>query len=317
MLGTRLATATQSGQVPAAMHWQQRVMLGFGTKLWLRAGHQDKRRLQTGLDAAVKAVRQVERQMSLFDANSAVSQLNRRGDLQSPHPCLVAALKLSAEVSARSDGAFDVTVQPLWRAWADAQAEGGFASAQALRNACSLVDWQALEVSTSKIAFRRANMGVTLNGIAQGYAADQARHALLDHGIEHALLDTGEWTPIGSGQDDAPWTLGVEDPTNQGKVIATVHSDGRSLATSSDAHYTFSSDRKHHHILDPKTGFSPAEIASVTVAADSCALADALTKVMFMGTVQQALDVAHQWQVDVLAVDKAGRWLASPGMPVV
>lgn len=292
-------------------------MLGFGTKLWLRAGHRDKARLQGGLDAAVKAIRQVERQMSLFDANSAVSQLNRTGVLQSPHPDLVAALTLSGDVSARSNGAFDVTVQPLWRAWANAQTKGRAASAQALHDARRRVDWQALEVSATQIAFRREGMGVTLNGIAQGYAADQARRVLIAHGVEHALLDTGEWTPIGSSRAGSPWMLGIEDPNNEGQTVATIRSDGRSLATSSDAHYTFSADRKHHHILNPKTGWSPTEIASITVAADSCALADALTKVMFMGNVEQALDVASRWQVDVLAVDKVGRWLASPGMPVV
>lgn len=317
MLGTGLANAAQSEQVLSAMHWQQRVLLGFGTTLWLRAGHRDKARLQGGLDAAVKAIRQVERQMSLFDSNSAVSQLNQTGVLQSPHPDLVSVLMLSGEVSARSDGAFDVTVQPLWRAWANAQAVGRTASAQAVRDARSRVDWQALKVSATKIAFRRDGMGVTLNGIAQGYAADQARRVLIAHGIEHALLDTGEWTPIGSSRAGSPWMLGIEDPGNDGQTIAAIRSDGRSLATSSDAHYTFSADRKHHHILNPKTGCSPTKIASVTVAADSCALADALTKVMFMGSVEQALDVARQWQVDVLAIDKAGHWLASPGMPVV
>lgn len=317
MLGTRLAIAAQPDQGPQAMSWQQRVMLAFGTTLWLRAGHRDKARLQAGLDAVVKAIRRVERQMSLFDPDSAVSLLNRTGAIQSPHPDLVAALKLSGEVSARSNGAFDVTVQPLWRAWADAQVKGRSASPQALHDARLLVDWQALEISATQIAVRRAGMGVTLNGIAQGYAADQAKRALLAHGIEHALLDTGEWTPIGTSPEGSPWTLGIESPANDGQTVAAIRSDGRSLASSSDAHYTFTADRKNHHILNPQTGHSPTDIASVTVAAQSCALADALTKVMFMGTVEDALVMARHWQVDVLAVDKSGRWLASPGMPVV
>jgi FAD:protein FMN transferase len=52
----------------------------------------------------------------------------------------------------------------------------------------------------------------------------------------------------------------------------------------------------------------------VTVLAPSCALADALTKVMFMGNTADALALAAHWGVDVLAVDKAGRWQASPGL---
>ena len=52
----------------------------------------------------------------------------------------------------------------------------------------------------------------------------------------------------------------------------------------------------------------------MTVLAASCALADALTKVMFMDSIADALALAHRWRVDVLAVDKAGRWQASPGL---
>ncbi len=46
-------------------------------------------------------------------------------------------------------------------------------------------------------------------------------------------------------------------------------------------------------------------------------MADALTKVMFMAGPVRAFDVARQWQVDVLVVDKAGRWRASPGLNAV
>jgi thiamine biosynthesis lipoprotein len=52
----------------------------------------------------------------------------------------------------------------------------------------------------------------------------------------------------------------------------------------------------------------------VTVVAPSCALADALTKVMFMGDIENAVALARRWAVDVLAVDKSGRWEASPGL---
>ena len=47
--------------------------------------------------------------------------------------------------------------------------------------------------------------------------------------------------------------------------------------------------------------------------APSTALADALTKVMFMGTAAQALQQAKVWSVDVVVVDKAGRLQASRG----
>ena len=97
-------------------------------------------------------------------------------------------------------------------------------------------------------------------------------------------------------------------------AVAALQAQGRSVATSSDAHSSFTADLRHHHIFDPRSGESPTGLASVTVVAPSCALADALTKVMFMGDIAQALALARHWGVDVLAIDKAGHWQASPGL---
>jgi thiamine biosynthesis lipoprotein len=85
------------------------------------------------------------------------------------------------------------------------------------------------------------------------------------------------------------------------------------MATSSDAHTVFSADRRNHHILDPRTGYSPQHWSSVTVLAPSCAMADALTKVFFMLPPSRIDAECRRWGVDVVLQDKAGKWTTSPG----
>ncbi len=320
-LGVALAGVGASSLAPAAtssLVWGERALLGFGTTLWLRAAHPEADTVQRGLDAAVQAIRHVEAQMSLFDPDSAVSRLNRDGELRGADADLLRVLRLAQQVAERSDGAFDVTVQPLWQAWDAARRAGRVPTAQALAQARARVGWRDLEVGVDRVRLRRAGMALTLNGIAQGYAADLARERLRALGIQHALLDTGEWAPLGRGPDDRPWTLAVANPRGVAadavRAVAAMQVDGRSVATSSDAHTTFTADRRHHHIFDPRSGQSPTRLASVTVVAASCALADALTKVMFMGGIDDALVRARHWGVDVLAIDKSGRWRASPGL---
>ncbi len=314
------ASATLAGSAATPLVWRERALLGLGTTLWLRAAHVDAATVEQALDSAVQAIRHVEAQMSLFDANSALSRLNRDGELRAPDADLLRVLRLAQQVAERSDGAFDITVQPLWLAWSGARSAGRTPTAQAITEAHAKVGWRGLDVSMERVRFLRPSMALTLNGIAQGYAADLARERLRAHGVEHALLDTGEWAPLGRGPADRPWTLAVADPRAQANnphnphALAALHADGRSVATSSDAQTTFTADRRHHHVFDPRSGQSPAQLASVTVLAASCALADALTKVMFMGSIADALALAQQWHVDVLAVDKAGRWQASPGL---
>ena len=311
--GAAAGAASPAGRAGPA-HWRERMLLGFGTTLRLRAAHEDVATVEAGLDAAVAAVRHVERQMSLFDPDSALCRLNRDGVLHRPHPDLVAVLTLAQRISAASAGAFDVTVQPLWRAWADAQQAGRLPTAQALQQARRLVGWRGLQIQPDRLQLARPGMALTLNGIAQGFAADLASARLQSHGIRDALLNTGEWVALGQAPQGQPWRLGVANPRAADRVLATLAADGRAIACSSDDKLAFSTDLRHHHILDPRTGDSPPALSSVVVAAPSCALADALTKVMFMGTVDDALRLAQRWRVDVLAVEKGGRWLASPGL---
>ncbi len=316
-LGTGLL-GTAPTQAANRLQWAERSLIGFGTSLWLRAAHANPLQLDAALDAAVRAIRHVEQQMSLFDANSAVSQLNRQCVLENPDADLLRAVQLSQTISQRSAGAFDITMQPLWNTWATAQAQGLLPSSAQLREACALVGWRGLAVLPQRMQLMRAGMGLSLNGIAQGYAADKAKAQLQAHGIEHALIDTGEWSPMGVSPSGQTWTLALERPSKPlaPSTLPLLVSDGRALATSSDAHTVFSTDHRHHHIIDPRSGYSPLHWASITLAAPSCALADALTKVMFMASPQNILQLARAWQVDVLAVDKKGRWLASPGMPI-
>jgi thiamine biosynthesis lipoprotein len=301
----------------AALQWRERSLVGFGTALSLKVGHADADHAGEALEAAVRLIRHVEAQMSLFDADSAVCRLNRDGVLRDPHPDLVQVFRLAQGVSKRSGGAFDVTVQPLWDAFAAAQRQGTLPAAEAVAQARAVVGWQGLRVSPREIRLARPGMAVTLNGIAQGFAADLVRSGLEARGIRHALINTGEWTALGRPEAQRDWQLGIADPREAQALVARLAMDGRSVATSADSETFFSADHRHHHVFDPRTGYSPTELASVTVVAPSCAVADALTKVMFVAGRQDALRLARQWQVDVLVVDKSGRWEATEGLKLL
>jgi thiamine biosynthesis lipoprotein len=313
-LGLAALAACGTGHGAAALHWQRRTWLGFGTTLSLQAAHHDEAVLERALDAAVALLRRIEAQMSLFDPASALSQLNRERVLRAPPAQLLRVLRIAQAVSRASGGAFDVTVQPLWQAFDAARREHRLPDASEVAAARALVDWHALHVAPHALRLLRPGMAVTLNGIAQGYAADRARALLARHGIGHALVDAGEFAPLGHNPQRQPWTLGIADPHAEAALLARLVTDGRCVATSADSETTFSADRRHHHIVDPRTGRSPPELSAVTVAARSGALADALTKVMFVAGPSRIPALARRWGVDVLWVDKRGRCQATPGL---
>lgn len=312
-LGTQ-AQAGTAAQASTPLHWASRTLNAMGTSMRFQVAHADAGLTERALDAAVADIRGVEDQMSLFRADSALCELNRSGMLRKPHPDLLAVLRIAQQVSMRSGGAFDVTVQPLWKAFDVARQQGRLPTAPEIAAARALVDWRGVQVTDEAIRLQRPGMGITLNGIAQGFAADKVTARLRSLGIAHALVDAGEWASLGQPAHAGDWTLGVANPRDAQTLLTGVALQGRCMATSADDQCSFSPDRVNHHILDPHTGHSPVELSGVSVLASRCVLADALTKVFFMAGYARALPLAKAWGVDVLVVDKAGRWQASPGV---
>ena len=302
----------------ASLIWRERVLQGFGTTLWLRAAHADAGRVELALERAVRRIRAIEAQMNLFDDGSALRRLNRSGRLARPDVQLLQVLRLSSRIAADSAGAFDVTMQPLWDLWDGARRESRLPTARELARTTARVNWRAVDATPERVLLPKG-FALSLNGIAQGHAADAVRAELQALDIRHAMLDTGETAVIGQAPDFAPWRFGIEDVRNAGKGAAAdapaiTLPDGYAAATSSDAHTTFSADRLHHHILDPRTGDSPPHWSSVTVVARSAALADGLTKVFFMLPKERIAAAAQHWGVGVAMQDKHGQWLRA-GLP--
>lgn len=293
------------------LHWDSRVFNAMGTTMSVKLAHRDAGLVARALDAAVDVVRQLENLMSVYLPDSAVARLNRTGTLEKPPADLVQILRTAQHVSRLSQGAFDVTVQPLWNLYDGARSRGSLPTPAEVEQARQNVNWRALEVSDTRLHLP-ARHAITLNGIAQGYAADKVKARLSELGIRHALIDSGEWASLGQPEHAGSWTLGVADPRKPHSLIAGVAMQGRCVATSADDQCYFSPDLVHHHIFDPHTGRSPQELSSVTVMASTCVMADALTKVFFMAGYARAIPLARQWGVDVLVVDKQGRWQASP-----
>lgn len=281
--------------------------LAFGTSVTIKVLHTDALGAQAAIAQALQQVRYVDALMSLYQERSQIYQLNRHGQVDAPDPHLLQVLNYAQHLAALTHGAFDVTVQPLWQAFSQAQARGALPTPQELAAAKSRVNWQQLKVSKQQVQLAAPGMGITLNGLAQGYAVDLALAALQANGIEHALLDTGEFGTIGSKAGGQAWVLGIKHPRQNNELSAKVPMDNRQLATSGDYETFFSSDFVHHHIFDPASGDSPSTLASVTVLAPTGMMADGLSTAFMVMGADQALALAAQLpRVDALLIHKNG-----------
>jgi thiamine biosynthesis lipoprotein len=290
--------------------------LAFGTTVSIAVRHADPEAAQQAIAAALGEARRVDALMSLHQPPSQVFRLNRDKVLHAPDAHLLAVLEHARTLSRLTQGAFDITVQPLWRAFRAAADQSALPSSEQRLGAKARVGWQRVVFDTEGVSLRKAGSAITLNGLAQGYAADLAMAAVRARGIGDALLDTGEFSAHGTNGARQPWTLGVLDPRDADALAATLKLDGRCVATSGDYASAFTPDFQHHHIFDPATGDSPTELASVTVLASSAMLADGLsTAFMVMGARKAHALAAQLAGVDLMTINKRGVVWKSPAFP--
>ena len=250
--------------------WHGRAL---GAPATLILHHPDRAAAERLLARAALEVARLESIFSLYRANSALSELNRTGGIAAPPPELVAILDDCRHFHARTDGAFDPTVQPLWRLYATHFAAGGDPAgppAAALADARARVGLDAVRASPARIAFTRPGMALTLNGIAQGWITDRIVELMRAAGVTSSLVDMGEVRALGDN-DGRAWQVAI---AGTGTVLALTD---RAVATSSPDGFHFDAAGRFTHIIDPRTGATPRRYARVTVTAPAAATADALS----------------------------------------
>ena len=262
-----------------------RVTTWHGTALGAEASiilaHEDEGAARDLIRRAVAEIARLEKVFSLYRADSALSRLNRHGVLDAPPLDLVRLLAEARRFGDLTDGAFDVTVQPLWGVYANHFAAPGAdpdgPDAEAIAEALARVDYRAVSVESHRIGFARPGMAVTLNGIAQGYITDRVADLLRRAGLDNVLIDLGETRALGRHPDGRPWRVGLRDPLDREAIVRDLDLTNAALATSAGAGTRFDAHGRHHHLLDPRTGRSAQRYLSVSVIADTATAADALS----------------------------------------
>jgi thiamine biosynthesis lipoprotein len=298
--GLPLMIAGLRATVPAGQMftWQGEVLGGLAElSLW----HTDEA-------VARRAMRKVEAELARFEAifslarvESEISRLNAAGSFARPSMELRALLEEGRRFSVLSAGAFDVTVQPLWRLYeahfwsgqpvAD-KARGDDILARAHDVAQALVDYRAIEIGAGRIAFARPGMAVTLNSLAQGYITDAAADLLRNEGFETAFVDLGEIRAIGHHPDGRAWRVGIRDgrpaasapgapanaaePAQAGPAPAVELAD-TAMAVSGGYGTTFEPSGRYHHIFDPTTGDSARALIDAAVIGPRATIANGLS----------------------------------------
>jgi len=273
-----LAQSGPAATAPAVPHRWRGIALGAQASLLLH--HPDKAAAQRLIQACVGEIERLENIFSLYREGSAVARLNRAGRLDQPPLELVRALADCRRLGDLTNGAFDVSVQPLWRLYARhfgaADTLVGPANSE-IREVGKLIDYRNISIGASHIEFEKPGMAITLNGFAQGFITDRIAELLRAKGLRNVLLDIGETRALDDHPEGRPWRVGIRMPGSDAVLARKLSIEDQAVATSGGYGQTFDASGDYHHLFDPKSGKSGGRYASVTVVAPEAATADGLS----------------------------------------
>jgi FAD:protein FMN transferase len=258
----------------------------MGTVLNLTVYGPDRDACEEAINKTISKMLMLESHLSRHMESSDLAELNRTGRLVNPDPNLLEVLALAQNISEKTSGAFDVTILPLLQMHESIRGENDHPNLEQLDATRRLVSYEDLHLTKTLVHCAKDSMGISLDGIGKGYIVDQGIATFKKEGFNNVYLEAGGDLMV-SGQKDksSPWRIGLRAPRPQQSHKPTIiEVSDKAVATSGDYLQAFTPDLKHHHIIHPKSGFSPLELSSCTVTAPNVALADSLaTAVMVLG----------------------------------
>jgi thiamine biosynthesis lipoprotein len=203
--------------------------------------------------SALDEIDRLEAQLSVFRETSEVSLINQRAadEPVQIEKSLFDLLQRSQSIYEETDGAFDITSNPLTRCW-------GFLKREGRIPARAEIETARLNVGSDKFF-------------------PQLPSALLNAGASSMVA-------LGKGERGEGWMVGLRHPRSKLRRLGVVYLTDCALATSGSEEQFFEyKSVRYGHIIDPRTGWPAKSVTSVSVVTDSGALSDALATAFYVG----------------------------------
>jgi len=245
------------------------------------------------------ALHRVDSLMSNWTDVSEVARINRAATKETRvQPEVARVLRFAQDVARASDGAFDISIEPLVRLWGFIGGPPRVPTQAEITATLERVGYDKLDFNaeTRAIRFHNDGMRIDLGGIAKGYGVDQVADLLRAANASNALIDlSGNMVALGNAAGRKGWTVGLRDPRGKHPFLARIRLLDEAVATSGDYEQFVAADgRRYGHILDPRTGWSARGLSSVTIVARRAMVADAWATALFVLGPEAARRVASE-----------------------
>ncbi len=271
------------------------------------------------VDAAVAEIQRLDALLSTGSDTSEVTVLNRekKGQLSADYAYL---LQRSQELWEKTEGAFDITIYPVMKAWGFAGKNYRVPSREELDRLLPYVDASAVvyDKETNTVSLPE-QAEIDFGGIAKGYTSERVAKIMQEYGIESAMFNLGgNVQTIGTKTDGSKWHIAIKSPYDTLDYLGVISVEEKAVITSGGYERYFEENgNTYHHIIDPKTAM-PAQngLVSVTIVCEEGTLADGLSTSLFVMGKDEAIAYwrAHHEEFEAVLLDEAGRLYITEGL---
>ena len=282
------------------VQWKSNAM---GASARLAISGMSKSQAKAHIDNVRSEISRLENIFSLYRDDSILSRLNKDGFYYAPPLEFAQLLAQVATIHKATNGAFDPTIQPLWLAYAKSQGKPDTKTIERDRNQ---IGWNNVHFDANKIVFKKSQMAITLNGIAQGFITDRIADLLRAGGLKNVVVSVGEIVAMGERAPGEGWKIGISEKEDGAADEYLTLSD-TAIATSAPLGTVLDSSSDIGHIIDPKTGTAPNHWKRISIIHPSAAIADGLsTAFATMTRTEIEAAISDFPGARLIAIDKAG-----------
>ncbi len=257
------------------------------------------------IDGAFALCDKYENLLSRTKSSSEIYQLNHASNNSfEVSDDTLDLLKRGLDYCRVSNGAFDLSVEPLTSLWNFGSDKQRLPEREEIENALSHVGYEDIKIEGNTVTMK-AGMGIDLGAIAKGYIADKIKEYLLEHKVTSATINLGgNVLCVGKKPDGSPFRIGIQKPfEDRNETIAVMELDDVSVVSSGIYERYFEVDgTQYHHILNPSTGYPyDNNLLSVTIISKESTDGDALSTTCFALGLEKGLELIESME-DTYAV---------------
>jgi FAD:protein FMN transferase len=296
---------------PLTLYTTNHPAMGTGFTLYLYSA--DPAAAAEISEEVFEEVDRIEQLLSNYRDSSELSRINQNAAASpvTTDPEMLDFLTQSEHWSRASDGAFDITVGRLMKAWGFYRHSGRIPPDAELQQLRAATGWEKVQLDSATRTVHFTSPGVELDpgGIGKGFAVDAAVRILRGHHVAAAMLSAGSSTlyALGAPPNLDGWRVVVPGPlpSHDNLSVITLRDTSLSSADCSEKNFTVAG-HLYCHIMDPRTMRPVEGRIQVSIVDPSATASDALSNVIFVEPPEQSVETLKKYAPEARALIVSG-----------